>query len=679
MDPLAHPRVTYVGRDAAGLRRALQAHCRALLEAGEPSDAILVLASSSARDEWHAALGEDRALRALRVMSPSRWIQRELALWWPLVEPRLGPGTAREEPLFAEIDLAQYLFVKATGAFRKASGCLDEARTLPYLQTIQMLDSLARAAEHGLDPTGIGRRLASAAASPAEAALMLATQDCLDRYRDLLLRNRILDHGLQLWVYGEHLLPQEAYRAVLARQVAHLLAEDLDEQVPRVHAMVNAIGSQARTIAYAMHPPGTSGGLREYTGADPEGALELSATTEQVFLPGTPLFEPLGELLHASLVADAVSATCPSPLCERIVLDLDLPDPAAMLDACVRHVRGCLAEGHSEGDVAIVAPVVDAMLIWGLRDRLAPVPLYVSAGTNRLVDYRPVRMLLTVARLSHPGWGVETAPDDRLELLEVVTGLDPLTLSPLVRSALPFAHGLPASEEVAARGGAAAGERFRRFLDWLGHDRSALALPVFFREAFVGCWAPARPEPAPDTPEHEVWQRELSQIGQLIETCEKFMAVVAPLSGIESPQAVSRQFLAFLYGGTIAERPFYKREPYARSIVLATAQYFAERGHPVKVQVWLDASSERWWKTDRRELTNGRVLSRRWPGGVYDDETDERDMDTKLARVLRALTAKVESRLVILGSQLDMEGREQAGRLPYHLIRTGTAPMESLV
>jgi hypothetical protein len=97
--------------------------------------------------------------------------------------------------------------------------------------------------------------------------------------------------------------------------------------------------------------------------------------------------------------------------------------------------------------------------------------------------------------------------------------------------------------------------------------------------------------------------------------------------------------------------------------MLSTASQLAEKGFArrddeLKVLFILDFGSDRWWKSDRREMTNSRVLSSRWDERPYDKDTDDLHKNQKLARVLRACCLKVTGQLRVYSSKMDAEGRE---------------------
>lgn len=711
-----HDREILAGFPGEELKTGLWEHFNRLLDAGVPSDAILVLLESPTRSRWTALLkGEteshiqpearrtrlessfNRATGPQLVYTPAAWVRQELTTWWPLVEARLRtwgfdpPGAGYAEPRMVSVDLAQYLMVTFTRDHR-AQGCFELSRSPLYLQNVQLLDTLARGIENGfslLDPetgeasaAGLAKRLSDRlrqghAATPVERELLDGVETCLDLYVTGMLRHRILDFALQLELFASALLPDPRYQNRRLAKLQHVLVENLDETAPRLQAILKTLNDSGiklfatlQTQLPADHPSKLLGGLREYVGADPLGAWTWAQDATMKSSKGQPpRLAELGNALHDGLLGQPYPVKIPA---EHLVMRGFEAYPE-MLDAAIADLATLLDSGMAPEHLAMVAPAIDPLLIWAMRDRLSKlrtrdfpygVPLYVFAGTNRLVDYRPVRVLITLARLAYP-WGDRPDRFALIELLELVTALPSLPLAKIVDKLCPDGRlGVP--EQLTLLGLDVPEEtllRYARLLSWLDALREAppLLLADFFKRAFAEVYAPTRMSRTVALSD-EAWQREVSQIGQLVELAERFTDVVSRLKP-ETPQSWGKDLVRFLFGGAIAERPFFQREPHRTSVMLSTASQLAEKGFArsndeLKVLFVLDFGSDRWWKSDRRELTNGRVLSVRWNGLPYDKDTDDFHANQKLGRILRACCLKVTGQLRVYTSKSDAEGRE---------------------
>jgi hypothetical protein len=681
-----HRRVAVLGLAGTGKTSRLLGHYRRLLDEGVPSEAVLVLASSATRGRWHEAVATDPigASGAWQVQTFLGFVQRELLDWWLAIEAAgtLPPCARPEGPHdahlldLARVSLAQYLMARHTHAERLELEWDRRLHTPASLQVIHLLDSLGRTIEHELPLGGIGDRLAAGWAGTTDVARCHAElQGMLDGYRDWMLGHRVLDHALQLLVYRDHLWPLPAYRADLRQRTRHLIIDDVEETYPLAQRFLAELDAEAETAVYARN---TSGGLREYVGADPVGADALLEGCFAVVIPDAVAGAP-SELraLGQSLWLKAVGREAPPvALGQRYTGRLAFGTRLAMLKAVSEDVRVLLETGTPPGEIAILAPSLDPFLIWHLRqdmERLGA-PLDVLAGTNRLVDHRPVRLFLTLAKAAHPAWKVPPARHEWLELLEVLLGLDALALAQLAPAMLDDGWLAPPETLPSVMWPAETRSAYRHLCDWLNTAIATPPRPIdqFFRHAFADLWAPLAPRhlPAERWLEAELQAQEVDQIHQLIESAQHFRRLVGALEGLDE-MAMGRRFLGYLLGGTLAERPFRRPGEARGSITLATAAKYAEDGRPVAFQFWLDVGATSWWKSDLRELTNPRVLSRRWDGEPYTPERDETESDAKLGRILWTNCLKVRRGLRWYASLVDAEGREQTGALP-HLMESLT-------
>ncbi|MGE5708014.1 MAG: hypothetical protein ACM3YO_06750, partial [Bacteroidota bacterium] len=632
------------GLPGEGLRDALWERYQTLLAQGVPSDQILVLVESPTRTAWNERLKTLVPTGTLRVHTPDAWIKRELETWWPAVDAALSETFPSEQtsPVFVEVDLAQHLM----GSFREDLDLLAGARTPPSLQNGQMLDALARSIENDQTLLPLGpdstRRLAASIAdrlkegNPKNPLLLDQVGTAIHRYLDGMLSRRILDYALRLELFTAVLWKDPGYRAHLQAATLYLLVENLDESNPRLQGIYrNFCDFCEGFLTLQADPKGHfQGGLREYVGADPDGAWKFVKTLSGKGLAADdPPLAPLGRALHDSLVGELRRVRVPE---ERLYRKLDCVAYSEMLDAVSGKLRNLLKQGKPS-EIALVVPSLDPLLIWALRGQIERlgVPLYIFAGTNRLSDYRPVRLLLTLAKLAFPQWEAVPSRFERIELLEFVTGLNPLQIGRATETDMREWESYQALEQ------------------WLGEPHEDLVR--FFREAFARVYAP-HAHAAARIEEREARQREISQIGQLIELTEGFQTLEARRGGEKD---WGERFLAFLQENPISERPFFKREPHHNSLMLSTPNQLADMGFrggdSIKHLFLLDWGSERWWKSEKKELSHARVLSHRWKGGPYTVDDEKKDTDEKLGRMLLACLLKPTEKAWIFGSLADPE------------------------
>lgn len=683
------------------------------LRSGVPSDRILALLDSATRTSWTALLkGEPEehiapgsrpktpvepftlATGAQRFDTPNAWIRKELDRWWPVVDARLtamGLPAARPvaTPLVVDVTIAQHLLERFSAELRPPVGTLlESSETDRLFQNIQMLDALSRGIEHGASLAAVDdgtpieglvapiiRKLKDGGDPSPDAQRRLDEMgQVLVRYASGMLTHRILDFALALDCYTALLWPHPAYRTYFLSGTTHLLVENLDEWPPRLLSWIEEVG-ESGPILFATRqgepePGSFAGGLREHLGADPIGAEALASRLTS--LPpdaSDPPFHGVGRALYDAVLGHVAKIDRPVDLMIR----LDHLTYGDMLDVVLAELMGLLQDVPPD-EVALVVPTLDPLVIWLVRHKLEQIgrSLYVFAGTNRLTDYRPVRVLLTLTKLAHPAWGLVPTTFELQELVEQVTRLDPFRMGRvadrlLMNGSLVATDWLGALLPELGDRGRECYDRLVRWLDEMG-SHGLPDLHLFLQDAFARVYVPSLQLPPDGRDPDERAQREISQIGQLIDLARKFQEADRRVAGSDDA-AWGRRFMEHLAGNPIAERPFFKREPRRDALMLSTAHQLAERGFRatgdrLEHLFVLDLGAETWWKPDRRELTNPWVLSRHWPGGRFTEEDAQERMNLKLARVLFSLCLKPRSSLRLHACLTDAEGRENLGELP---------------
>lgn len=636
------------------------------------SSRVLALVDGTASREWQRRLraaGEPRAED--KVLSPGSWVRRELDVWWPLVEAGLAsdglelPPGVPSEPLFVQADLAQELMAAGIEPYCRASGAFATSRTPQAMRHVHLLDTLQKAVEQDLDLDDACGRLVAGAAAPDAAAHRQHVLPCLTAYRDLALRHRVLDGGLAWWVFGRYLLSRAEFLAYLRRGVAGLVVGAFEEAGPLLRRAVRAAAAGAGEVAGDVAIGWRAdGGVRGTACRDVELVLAEWHGAVRVDVPGPPAGSgptPLAEWgwrlaggVRDASGLEAASLAPGAPL--ALVQSGTFPE---MLD---RVVAETAAEREAGRSVAVILPRVTQLQLWWLRRALGErgLPTVVAAGTNRLVDFRPVRVALALASVAFPrGDRFALDRDQWTDILEEVTGEDAYVVAGL-------------ADELAGDHGPllAGGDGPLAFLGaWLRDVREAPgSLGGLFRSAFAQVLAPRDGDlegPGSDA----AWERA-DQLNQLVETAERFEAVDLRLGGRwgerpGDPGLAGRvgRFCEFLLAGSFAERPMGIRPQPAGAIVLATASRFAQDGEPVDVQLWLDCSSPAWLKGDDRELANARALVAEREPGPYGLAESQADSADKLARTVLACAARARWNIRCHASLLDSECREQPGGL----------------
>ncbi len=565
------------------------------------SDGVLALVEGGTRAAWlDRVAGGERAED--RIFTFGSWVRRELTLWWPLAEAGLAadgrepdPGVP-SEPLFVQADVAQGLMAAFTCGYRDRERAFADARTPEALRYVQLGDVLAAAVEQGLTLPEAEQLLLAGCGNPDEAAQRRHVRGCLEVYRDGMLRARLLDRALAAWIFERYVLPGVAYQAHLRRTVRALVVEVAAQPQPWVTGVLATL----------------SGLLGERVSGGMAGGA--SAATSPAIAGGA-----LGRLA-AALVADDGSAGVP------------LETFRGYPEMLGRVSDVAIAEAEAGRRVAILVPGMTPLLAWWFKRALgrASVPLVVTAGTNRLTDYAPVRVALALAAHAFPGeGGTPVDPDlwqDALDALDGDAG---------------------------------------RIEAWADAARAVpRQLAGVFRLAFGQLLAPAGRTA-------DAWQAA-DEIAQLVRTAERFEAADSRIGGnwgrsgdgVAGLAGIVWRFREFLLAGHFAERPqALGPRPAVACVQLSTLHRFAAGGEAADRVLLVDASAQAWLRSGARELCNVHVLDRSRPTGPYSPGEDRSDARLALARVLQRAAALASGSVRAFAALVDAEGSDQPGGL----------------
>ena len=198
----------------------------------------------------------------------------------PAVAAGAGFSHPNLPPTFLTLETAQYYMAKVLqplftrGYFEQL--VIDRNRLYS-----QLLDNLNKAAVVGFSHRDISSRLKDAwIGKPDQLIHYDQAQECIDLFRTYCLENNLLDYSLQIEGFAQHLWPSHLVRQYLSNQYRHLIYENIEEDVPVAHDLVQEwMPSFDSALAYA----GTClfEGVNLNEGADPEDMISARLWVEQ--------------------------------------------------------------------------------------------------------------------------------------------------------------------------------------------------------------------------------------------------------------------------------------------------------------------------------------------------------------------------------------------------------------
>ncbi|MCS7060818.1 MAG: hypothetical protein RMN25_06585 [Anaerolineae bacterium] len=709
-----------VGPPGSGKTGELVRSLASLLEQRVRCDRILVLVPQQAQARrFEAAVAQTCQARHLHSKPAIETIyslaQKHVSLFFPLIAPPAGFSRSVQEPLFINIEAAQYFVDRLVQP--RAEDFADLRMSRPRLAR-QILDNMNKAAVCGFPLEQIAERLSSAwAGEPSRLLSYQRAQDVALAFRHFCLQQGLLDFSLLMDVFGQHLLPSRSYQDYVAAHYRHVVADNLEEQPPIAHDFLRLV---LRTSDSAVLVEDEPGGYRLFLGADPVSARELAAYCDQtirsdhVFV-APPAVVSFGQALQGALSGQPISTSRGDwPAVGEGMAGLsngaswlgsgDRPGIARywaeMVDWVARQIERLLAADAQPADIAVLAPFVEDVLRFELQERLRSRGVGVRAlrPSRPLYDHPTVRAMLALARLAHPHWQWPLTPGELARALaSVMADLDAARAHLLAEAISRVgALSLPELSDSAVwqRIGERFGERYAILQRWMsgrdpaGRDPDA-PLDVFWQRLFneiltqagfalhrdhssaVACdkliqgaraFRQAMERAASD---HALFEAEANDIGTVPGIAPKPSVPPAVDAGLEYIVIVSQG----LFGAQHPDEHVQEQESQPdtsspNEIVLAPVYAYLTNDFRSRYQFWLEINSLGWWQRIYQPLTHPYVLSRRWQTGTrWTDADEQRAGLDMLSRIIGGLVYRCAGHVFLTSSRLGIDGQEESGPL----------------
>ncbi|MDW8352573.1 MAG: AAA family ATPase [Anaerolineae bacterium] len=701
-----------VGHPGVGKTAALVARFTELIGSGVRPDRILVLvpqeshaqrfksALAPARSAASAPHEERRLRRAPEIHTFFGLAQQHVSLFFPRIAPRAGFANPYREPVWMNVEAAQYLLERLMSP-RMAE--FEDLRMSRTRLLIQILDNLNRAATTGFPLEDLARRLASAwhGSEPRERAYRAAQDVALD-FRRFCLQHTLVDFSLGMELFATHLLAADFYREYVAARYRHVLADNIEEAAPIIHDLLRLL---LETSESAMLVEDDPGGFRVSLGASPQSARSLRAMCQVMPVPD-PRLQPdapdsparFGQTLMRVIIERESRIPLRSAAVEKLYGG-DVPTRywASMVQTVADRIGTLVCSGAQAHEIAVVAPVVEDVLRFELEERLKRygVGLRVVRPSRPLYDQPLVRALVTLARLGHPDWEQPASPQELAHALAlVIAGLD-VVRAQLIADAARRACGatgilaLPVLDEAALwdRVGATFRGPYDALRDWLtawvvAHRARAAPLDVFWR----GLMAEVLSQPGfVQSEDAAAWLacdkliasarafREVFEQADLASSAgdEAFHESEMSVLGLSAKPSdgkvdVGRAYIAALAQSTLAAEYVPERAPDVSGggVLLTPAYTYLTGEYRSRYQFWLDVNALSWHERFYQPLTHPYVLSRDWaPGRRWTDEDEQRASRDLLARVMGGLAFRCRDKIYLAASELNVAGQEERGML----------------
>lgn len=656
------------GPAGAGKTTAAVRRLEHLLHEGVPGDAILVLTPQRTLAEPYqrflrsqdAPGGSEVTLATLGGLA-----RRAIDLLWPLIAEDAG-FRAAERPVFLTLETAQYHMDQVLAPFLEKR-YFDSVAIRRNRLASQVIDNLNKAAVVGFPHQEIAARLSQAwTGDPGQPRVYEQVQECASAFRARCLENNLLDFSLQIETLVRHVLPTPEGQSFLFQRYHHLIADNVEEDVPVAHELVArwlALAESA-TLVYDW-----DAGYRAFLGADPQSAYELRKSCRRVIwmercLVASEELQDLGTRLAPRLRR---SASLPAGRGRQALVYASFRFHPQMLDWVADQVSRLVTEqGAPPREVAIVAPYLSDALRFALALRLERYGINtVSHRPSRsLREEEGTRCLLTLTALAHPDWGLAPGPFDVTRMLvQAIDSLDVVRAQQLSRIVYRVRDGRPALTAFQEIAGEAQeritfllGGRYDELLGWLEAYRQggASSLDHFISRLFADVLSQAG----------FGFHRDLDAARVTANLVESFFKFRRAFPRDADQAQIGREYLRMVQQGVVAAQYIEDWQLDGDGVLLAPAYTFLMRNRAADYQFWLDAGSRGWWERPYQPLTHPYVLTRHWPEGKQWTDGDEYQVrQLTMDWLLLGLVRRCRKGIYLGISDLGEQGYEQRGPL----------------
>jgi superfamily I DNA/RNA helicase len=650
-----------------------------LIDQGVAAESILVLSPQRSLARPYAQAAADPTLPAgghPTIQTLGGLAQRMISLFWPLLPQASLPQ--HTPPTFLTLETAQYYMARLVAPLIDEQGFFESVTIDRNRLYSQILDNLNKAAGVGFDPQTIGERLSAAwTGQPAQLRVYRDVQDCATRFRAYCLENNLLDFSLHMELFSRHLWPSLLCRAYLKAQYRHLIFDNLEEDLPVVHDILQQWLPDFDS-AWLLYDSG--GGYRTFLGADPASGAALAQSCEEtITLEGSWTSPPEMQAFSQALVARIQHRECDlSPRVRTAMTHIShrfSPQMAAW--AAEETARLVNEQGIPPGEIVLLSPYLSDALRFSLMREMEArgIPARTHRPSRSLRDEPATHCLLTLARLANPQWGLKpTRSEVREALLQSIQDLDLVRADLLAQTVYnprsgalnPFDRLNP---EMRQRITYSLGERYEILRTWLCNSHSAEIS------------SPGEASPPPlevqelDTFVSRIFGELLSQPGYGYEQNYDAAAVTARLidsirkfrwARTNAPEnQLGPEYLQMVAGGVLAAQYLQPVDlDDENAVLIAPAYTYLMSNRPTTVQFWLDAGSPGWWERLNQPLTHPYVLSRAWQAGArWTDQEEYNFNQAALARLVEGLTCRCKQHIYLCTSILNEQGEEPRGPL----------------
>ncbi len=667
-DFVSNPSVFLSGPASAGKTTAAISRLNNLLNtfAGERGDSVLVLLPQrSLESPYRSWLSQQRtaAKADVSIQTMSSIVRRMVSLFWPLIGSFQIFDHPFDQPRFLTLESSQYYMAKIVDPM------IDQGKfnnvTLPHFRLYsQIIDNLNKSALIGFSYKEIGQRLSDAWIGDQNRANIFSdVQEAVKKFRELCLRENLIDYSLQVELFKSYLWPNQTFQRYFSNQYQHLIYDNSEEDPPYVHEIIEQWLPDLQS-ALIIHD--SDAGYRSFLGSDPRSSLKLSKATA-VAIEMKTNYVSSADLVQLKNCLTDIQACSPDKKLLKNTLwfsDRRIRFFPELLAELTHQIERLIKEEKTDpSEIVILAPFLSDSLIYSLSHELDQVGIKskVQKPSSSLMQDPIIKSLVTLAKFSRPSLAYQVEQHTAAVSLNQAINRMNLVCAHLLLGQLDpkniHLSTLPESKDVDGRVPVDLAERYQILRTWLRNCDEHEPLDNFFSRLFgevlsqPGFGMENSLEAGKSTAILMESYRKFYQSLSQTETHDQLFAAKAFIDALDSG-LISAMYLS----------DWEVSDPEA--ILIAPVMSFLMRNNAVKYQFWINIGSKGWYERLEQPLTHPVVLSKNWqPGAQWTADDELHYNQINLKRIINGLILRCRKKIFILSSDFNEAGIEERGQL----------------
>jgi hypothetical protein len=656
------------GIAGTGKTTAAVERIKTLINSGVPANQILLIVPQLSNGlVYREALNRGRlkANHHISIGTLGSIAYQMTDLFWALVAEDAGFKNPYDRPHFLSLETVQYYMTRYLEPVIERYDYFNSVSIDRNRLYTQIVDNLNKSAMVGFSHEEIGERLKSAQLVDVEQAFIYEdAQKAASFFRELCRDKNLVDFSLQVFLLKEYLWQQEAPRQYLTKLYPHLIIDNVEENPPVLHDMLQ---DWLKLCKSALLIYDTEGSYRRFLGADAVTAHALKTNCEHHFTLDNPrtLTDDMLVFQNEMAKSFAYPTTTQNPAdasVHHVIRYANQRFVVGMLDWTAENIRRLVHEEDVRASeiVVISAYLPDAMR-FSLQAQLDEygIPHQSNRPSRSLRDENATRNLITFAKLAYPEWGMPVSKYDiTFALTNTIVGCDLVRAQLLTdvlyrdNKLLPFSTITDAKFQ--SRITFEIGNRYEQLRQWLEDNQSTEYLEEFLSRLFGEVLS------QPDFGFQTQFD-SINVIANLIDSVSEFRQKI---SEVEKDINIPQTYISMLEKGILANLYVRDWETQKDAVYIAPAYTYLMTNRTVDYQFWLGIGSEGWGQRLYQPLTQPYILSRQWqPGRIWTDEDEQENNRKTLYELVMGLVRRCRKQVYLGFSEFGEQGTEQRGAL----------------